>query len=499
MTETIVIKPYVKIENRQFDVCEITISEKDFKDVDYQSGRITFVFENCDFKKVIIKNSEAIDFKDISISFNFSLINDITIDIIESTNISLSFFSSIVSGNINNQTLNNIHINNCLTESLFIQNQKKVSVAYTEENIFPKKWTPFFKRLNIHSTNEFIAKKQSIHINNSEEISVYGNPKQKDLQSGLYKRSYESNEDYKVGYYLSDEQKNLLNINLSITYSNTVTDIKTDIKNVNLNSLSINGNAKGKISIEQTGINNFYIFDFSAQQECLFYSIKPNKKKSKISIHKSNLDNIWFDNIDFSGYSIVSFYRSRFAKSYFASCNFPSKTINFEKFQALENVHYPKDKPENYYKDQYEIFLQLKQALEEAGNYFEGLKLKAISKEALRKIDNVPKADKLILKLNYWSNEHSLSISRPFWGLLISSIVFYILYLLSIGRIFNSLEIDWTLVGQYFSFLDITHRKDFLIPKSEFTIGTLIIDFMNKIVVGFFIYQFIAAFRKYGK
>jgi hypothetical protein len=165
MTETIEIKAYEKIENRQFDVCEITISEKYFKDVDFQSGRITFVFENCDFKKVIIKNTEAIDFKDISISFNFSLICDIAIDIIESANISLSFFSSIVSGNINNPTLNNIHINNCLTGSLFIQNQKKVNIAYTEENIFPKIWTPFFKRVKIPSTNEFITKKQSIYIN----------------------------------------------------------------------------------------------------------------------------------------------------------------------------------------------------------------------------------------------------------------------------------------------------------------------------------------------
>ena len=137
--------------------------------------------------------------------------------------------------------------------------------------------------------------------------------------------------------------------------------------------------------------------------------------------------------------------------------------------------------------------------MEKTGNFYEALKLKAISKEALRKIRSIPKSDKCILKINFWSNEHGLSIIKPLLGLLIFSILLYILYLLSIGRIFNSTEFDWTLVGHYFSFLDITHRKDFIIPKSEFNAWTLTIDFFNKIIVGFFIYQFIASFRKYGK
>jgi len=290
-----------------------------------------------------------------------------------------------------------------------------------------------------------------------------------------------------------------LNINLSISYSNNINDIQTDIKSLQLNSLSIKGNAKGKISIENATINNFYISNFSTQQEALFYSISPNKDKSKLSIHRSNLDNVWFDNIDFNEYSIISLFRSRFAKSYFTSCNLPNKITDFEKFQPLENVHYPENKPDNYYKDQYEIFLQLKVALEKTGNYFEALKLKAISKEALRKIKNIPKSDKCILKINYWSNEHGLSITKPFFGLLIFSIILYLFYLLSINRVFNSSEFDWTLVGQYFSFIDLTHRKDFLVPKNEFNAWTLIIDFFNKIIVGFFIYQFIASFRKYGK
>jgi hypothetical protein len=63
----------------------------------------------------------------------------------------------------------------------------------------------------------------------------------------------------------------------------------------------------------------------------------------------------------------------------------------------------------------------------------------------------------------------------------------------------NCNEIDYDLIGYYFAFLDITHRSDFLVSKSELSGWSVTIDYLNKILVGFLIYQFIAAFRKYGK
>jgi len=64
---------------------------------------------------------------------------------------------------------------------------------------------------------------------------------------------------------------------------------------------------------------------------------------------------------------------------------------------------------------------------------------------------------------------------------------------------FNSNQIDYDLIGYYFAFLDITHRTDFLVSKTELSGLSVTIDYINKILVGFLIYQFIAAFRKYGK
>jgi len=82
---------------------------------------------------------------------------------------------------------------------------------------------------------------------------------------------------------------------------------------------------------------------------------------------------------------------------------------------------------------------------------------------------------------------------------MVISVLFYVLYLCSLGRIFNCNDVDWNLIGYYFSFLDITHRSDFLVSKTELNGFSLTIDYFNKILVGFLIYQFIAAFRKYGK
>lgn len=165
----------------------------------------------------------------------------------------------------------------------------------------------------------------------------------------------------------------------------------------------------------------------------------------------------------------------------------------------IENVHYPERKTQNHHKDQYEIFLQLKRSLESTGNYFEAQKLQAIAHDALKKIKSIPVGDRIILKINSCSNNHGLSVGRPFGWFILISVLTYALYLLSLGKIFSSNEIDYKLIGYYFSFIDITHRNDFLVSKNNFTFWSLAIDYLSKVLFGFFIYQFIAAFRKYGK
>jgi len=491
------LKPYETIENQDFETAEIKITQEVFDGVSYLNNKTNLNFDNCRFNKLIISNESEIDFEGISLSFSFCQIQDIQIESIETNQISLHFHGCIVSGNINHNKFTNVSINNCITPSLFLQYQARVDISYTEENIFIRKWKTLLKDSDVKSASQLISIKQSLYIYHSKNVNIHFNQNEKERE-GVYRSQHEQTEVYRIRYHLTKNDKKKLNINLNIDFSR-VNNEQLKIQNCILNSLSMKGSANGKITIENTKINNLFIREFSSESEMLLYNISPYLNDSKLEVHKSNMDNCWFDNIDFNGYELLSLFRSRFANSTFTSCNFPKDSLSFEKFKTLENIHYSDKKPQNYYKDQYETFLQLRKSLEGTGNYFEAQKLSAISKDSLRKVSTLPKSDKFILCLNSLSNNHGLSIKRPFVGLLVFSILFYILYLNSIDRIFKPTELDWSLVGHYFSFLDLTHRNDFLIPKSEFTFWTLLFDFGNKIIVGFFIFQFISAFRKYVK
>jgi len=488
------LNPYQKIENQNFISEEIRITPQVFENTEFINGKMVLSFENCNFEELTIFNDTDIDFKDISISFTYCLINRIKIREIKSDQINLHFHGSIIEGNIDNSTIRNVSLNNCIIPSLFLQNLPRVEISYTEENIFIKKWIELCKRTDFKNIDSVLGFKQSIYINHVRNIFIRKNHN-KTKETGISRDDYWRNI---IKFSLNIKQKKQLNINVSVDFSKQSDELLT-INDSILNSLSLTGTAEGKVTVENTRINNIYIHDYNSQSDTLFYNISPYLAETKFEIRKSNMDNTWFDNIDFNGYKILSFYRTRFAKASFTSCNFPSDNLTFEKFKTLENIHYPDKKPQNYFKDQYETFLQLRKSLENSGNYYEAQKLGAISKESLRRISSLSNWDKFILWVSRYSNNHGLSIKRPFVCLLILSVIFYIFYLLSLGRIFMNTKIDWNLVGNYFSFLDLTHKKDFLVPKTELNGWSVTMDFLNKIVVGFFIFQFISAFRKYHK
>ena len=341
--------------------------------------------------------------------------------------------------------------------------------------LIPTRWKELLKASEEMDYRTLIRCKQTYYIHDTTEINCSSN--------------------------FSTETRKTLALNLYLKYNKDVPDTSSLISKMQLGSLSISGSPNGKIEIETSKINSWYLYDFMPKETVSFYNIKPVPEAvgTKIGIHKCNLDNVWFDNVDLDRYTIISLYRTKFSQTIFTSCNFPEKYSSFEKFMPIENVHYPEKKNGNDPKDMYEIFLQLKKSVEATGNYYEAQKLQAFAHDALKKIKSVPASDRLILRINRWSNNHGLSIKRPFWGMITISIALYIFYLLSIDRIFNGNAVDFNLIGYYFSFIDITHSSDFLTTKEQLNGWSLFFDYSGKIVVGFFIYQFIVAFRKYGK
>jgi len=496
----IFLKPYSIIENTDYSSdTKIIIRASDFTNVPFQDGRITFSFIGCRFKKLEIENSETIDFKDISIQFIYCFINEINVENIIITNFSIFFGSSILQGRIKNENLRSVEANNCLlNNSLFLIDLKRAVVSYTEENIFPIRWKKLLKSVNATLEN-LLTEKHSFYIYDCKNIVFTVNENKTDKKA-IYKIPYDNVN--KIGYYLSDEEKQKYKVSLSVQYSADKEHTLTKIINAKLLALSLSGYSTGELQIENCNIDSWYIRSFSAQLGANFYDIKPFRKETeetKLEIHKSNLDKVWFDNVAFDDYSKISLYRNKFGQTTLTACDFPSKYKDFNKIQTIENIHYPERKDKNYFKTRYETFLQLKKQLEASGNFYEAQKFQAISNEALKNVENLPYWDRVILKINSLSNNHGLSIKAPFIATIAISVFFYIVYLWTLGRMFNCNVIDWNLFGYYFAFLDITHRTDFLVSKSELNGFSLTIDYFNKIIVGFLIYQFVAAFRKYGK
>jgi hypothetical protein len=485
--------PYELTSNKSFHgIYVLKLGKSFFKNVDKRQGKQEISFDNCQFDSLIIESKEEIDFEKISISFSYCLIKRIEfIDPVQ-LGVSVDFHGCILEGKIKGSEVDSVTLNNSVTKSLMAIEVQHVGISITHENIFFLKWKEMLGFTNIKNIQELLQIKQNLHLNKCKSIQVFrSTPIEK--KNKIYKEPGEIKE-YNIRYNLTESELKKTNINLNISFYNDL-DLTTTIRNFILNGLSMNGYSSGEINIENSKINQIFFHKFRSGIQFNLYNIKPWKNDSKFEISQCSLARTWFDNIDFNGYELLSFYRTKIGAAEFTSCNFPEKNIEFEKFKTLRNIHYQNLLSENFYKDQYEIFLQLKRSLETSGNYFEALKLEAISKEALKKVKTLPFRDKVILNVNGFSNNHGQNFALAIRGFIIFSIIFYIINLLILKRIFINTDFDWDLVSRFFVYID---PFNFSFASKE-TGWTLIINFVYRIISAFYIFQLISSFRKFTK
>jgi hypothetical protein len=196
-------------------------------------------------------------------------------------------------------------------------------------------------------------------------------------------------------------------------------------------------------------------------------------------------------------------------------------------------------------KNKRETFRILKDVLESQKNLSESLKFKAIEKEVLRlelnnsnlnykitffsklkfKVNNFLEKvnlglnkysndyfsklkfkvnnylERLNLKLNKYSNDYGDSYGRAFlFVLFFGWLIFYLSLLSSETYSFSLNYENWVIkdnVKYFIEFLNPLHKSDYLEKEIILTPDFYIIDFFGKIIVGYGIYQFIQAFRKY--
>lgn len=108
--------------------------------------------------------------------------------------------------------------------------------------------------------------------------------------------------------------------------------------------------------------------------------------------------------------------------------------------------------------------------------------------------------DLITFWLNKQSNYHGESWARALKFLFITSFASYTFYFISIH--YNeqfSFRGAGIFIGDYFGFLDITHRSDFHVPKEQLNVLAKFFDYFGKVIASYGIFQLVAAFRRHGK
>ena len=160
--------------------------------------------------------------------------------------------------------------------------------------------------------------------------------------------------------------------------------------------------------------------------------------------------------------------------------------------EAVNNIN---SDPEN---DSITLFRELKTLAEEDNNQHLFQRFRALEYNSIldRKSYKLKTQDKIILYLNKWSNDHSTNPFYAFGWIVVLSLFFAAILVLSLYL--NNVP---------FGFKEIARNLDYFLNPLKFLksynveFGSIVyvIEIVYKLALGYLIYQFIAAFRRFNK
>ncbi len=262
-------------------------------------------------------------------------------------------------------------------------------------------------------------------------------------------------------------------------------------------------------------INNLLISRYS--NKSTFYHFSELDLQNLKFENFTNLGNITISKISIS--DNICFENSDLGKTTFVDCDFSNRKMIFDSSKineiGLAGTKLPKpkniDSKLSGNKNQKKLALsQIKKVYQNLGD---NLTANLYQSEELNTYKSTLKNgwEKTNLWLNKHTNNHGQRWDRPLALLMIFNILFYTLFCFSLGFEVNikSPENVSTFLrnsSYFFEFLNPFRKSDF-IPNQLITISdknpipsiTVFIDSVSKIISAYLLYQFIAAFRKFGK
>jgi hypothetical protein len=215
----------------------------------------------------------------------------------------------------------------------------------------------------------------------------------------------------------------------------------------------------------------------------------------------------------------LEFTNSDLGKTTFINCDFFYRKLLFRSSKitevALAGSRFPQPgniisgRSDDSVKQRRLAFSQIKKVFETRGDNIEAGKYQA---EELNVYYSELKFgwEKINLGFNKYSNNHGQSWERPLILLILSGVLFYTIFCLSLGVTFDfsltGLKEFGRLACYFFEFINPIRKSDFLPkeilqPAGEPNIPALafLVDNVSKIFTAYLVYQLIAAFRKHGK
>lgn len=460
---------------------------------------ILITFSNCNFENPLFLNDHYIKCSIKTISFRFfrcifsmgiTIEKDIDYLQIRNSYSNLLHFEENIIGKLQ---LRNFFCNEI---NLTAKHFNIIQIAY-ETN----KLSSLIYKDNIDLLDEFFIKKENIFIN------LYSNfDNAYFLGYGYIEQNIKK---HPLQYLINNSNFNNLNLNLNFDsrYYNNIINGNLFLNSVRFNYLKIEGYISS-LNIKNSDIRQFSSNEFTTENTFIsnltcYYALNTNINKPKkisekniFNVSNSNLKNVTFWNSDFSSYDIVNFFESFIEDCRLSLVNFPKEITNKEYiFDDIVN-HF------DYKRASYENYRQLCLVFNKNGDIKNALIMKANQMKALLNFRELDNKSKLILKINKITNDFGNSSSSALICILVSSVVLYLLFLATIFGISTQL-IFCFFENNYFKYyfsiilnpLSTTTKLDELNTNN----WTYAVIFISKIVMAFLYFQFVAAYRRFGK
>lgn len=499
------------------------------------------ILKNFNINKCFIGQELTIDYVTISgqdgssdRKILFQIQNSI-LDLIKVNNVKIDdkITENEKSINIINTAFNNLIIGNINIKKLTIN---KLGLQFTPKDLMKEETkieTRFENNIELYNSTITELSFRQCSINDLSLASKASDKDNKSLQ--IEQMNFNESKFNSVKLEQQDENANIRILEKFSIANSGIEKFGIDSQernSISIDNIEITNSTLNQTLIENTGIRHIEFKDLlNKDSNIRFFKVKEVEKLTfddftnfgliKFNLLEPKIGNFLLEikNSDLGKTSFFGNYlRNDNYKLYFKDSKISEiTTVNTEFPRVFSDEIEEKDKKF--------FFSQLKKVLEANGDnvgsqYYQSEYLSSVLGEKKdsfikEKIYSLIKSffEILSLAMNRYSNNHGENLSRAFFSTIFISFLLFQLYASARGYItmFNfslsfDREIFKKLTAYFLEFLSPIHKTDFL-PLPTDTNGKItlasdmarFIDSISKLIISYLLYQFIQAFRKYGK